>query len=108
MAIDATIVSPGRLRILTALALEQPQEFVALRRRTELTDGNLATHARRLSEAGLIVMQKMVRAGRVVTHFALTAAGRSALEAHARELLMAVSGEREAETVSATDEGWVD
>ena len=48
MAFESLVTNPGRLRILTTLASEERrQPFVEVRRRTGLTDGNLATHARR-------------------------------------------------------------
>lgn len=87
MPFDALVANAGRLRILTALASEPRQEFVRLRERTRLTDGNLATHAKRLHGAGLIAIDKAIRAGKPVTSLELTVAGRAALEAHARQLL---------------------
>ena len=90
MPFDALVANPGRLRILTALVAEPRQEFVRLRERTRLTDGNLATHAKRLSGAGLIAIDKSIRAGKPVTSLELTAAGREALESHARHLLAAL------------------
>jgi DNA-binding MarR family transcriptional regulator len=86
MPFDALVANPGRLRILTALVAEPRQEFVRLRERTRLTDGNLATHAKRLSGAGLIAIDKSIRAGKPVTSLELTVAGREALESHARHL----------------------
>jgi len=90
MPFDALVANPGRLRILTALATEPRQEFVRLRERTRLTDGNLATHARRLCGAGFIAIDKSIRAGKPVTRMELTVAGREALEAHARCVLAAL------------------
>jgi DNA-binding MarR family transcriptional regulator len=90
MPFDALVANPGRLRILTALATEPRQEFVRLRERTRLTDGNLATHARRLQGAGLIAIDKSIRFGKPVTSLALTVAGREALETHARHLMAAL------------------
>jgi DNA-binding MarR family transcriptional regulator len=94
MGFDALVANAGRLSILTALAVEQQQEFVELRRRTELTDGNLACHARRLATAGLIDIEKSFRNGKPVTRLSLTVAGRAALEAHARRVLAAISHRR--------------
>ena len=87
MPFDSLVANPGRLRILTALAAEPRQEFVRLRERTRLTDGNLATHAKRLSGAGLIAIDKSIRSGKPVTRMELTVAGRAALEAHANQVL---------------------
>jgi DNA-binding MarR family transcriptional regulator len=87
---ESLVVNPGRLRILTALAGSDREEFVPLRNRTRLTDGNLAAHAKRLQTAGLIEIDKQFRDGKPVTSFALTRSGRAALEEHARQLLAAV------------------
>jgi DNA-binding MarR family transcriptional regulator len=84
---DSLIASSGRLRILAALATEPRLEFVGLRKRTHLTDGNLCTHTRRLESAGFVAVEKSFRDRKPVTHVRLTAVGRDALERHARELL---------------------
>ena len=100
MLFDPLVANAGRLRILTALAVEERQEFVHLRRRTQLTDGNLAAHAKRLQSAGLIEIDKQFRAGKPVTSYLLTAEGRRALESHARRLVGAISQRR----LPATDD----
>lgn len=94
MPFDPLVANAGRLRILAALAVEERQEFVHLRRRTQLTDGNLAAHAKRLSSAGLIEIDKRFREGKPVTSYLLTAEGRRALESHARRLVAAISHRR--------------
>ena len=94
MSFDPLVANAGRLRILTALAVEERQEFVHLRHRTQLTDGNLAAHAKRLSSAGLIEIDKQFREGKPVTSYLLTAEGRRALESHARRLFAAISHRR--------------
>jgi DNA-binding MarR family transcriptional regulator len=88
---DPLIANAGRLRILTALAVDDRQEFVHLRRSTQLTDGNLASHAKRLQAGGMIQIDKQFRGGKPVTHLTLTAEGRKALEGHARRLVAAIS-----------------
>jgi DNA-binding MarR family transcriptional regulator len=103
MGFDPLVANPNRLRILTALAVHESQEFVQLRGSTELTDGNLACHAKRLESGGLIAIEKQIRSGKPVTQFTLTAAGRSALESHVRRLFAAISHRRvvpSAETVA--------
>ena len=89
---DHVIASSGRLRILTALAAETRINFVGLRKLTHLTDGNLATHTRRLEMAGFVTVEKSFQDRKPVTHMRLTAAGRDALERHAKELLAALTG----------------
>ena len=83
-AFDPLVVNPGRLRILTALATvpdeSQPAlDFIELRRRTRLTDGNLACHARRLAAGGLIGVSKSFREGKPMTTYVLSDDGKRAL-----------------------------
>lgn len=118
MAFDALVANPGRLRILTALAASD-QDFVQLRSATELSDGNLSCHARRLQSAGFIAVYKEFREGRPTTSFALTVTGRQALELHAQALLSAIGSkptavsengndQRSARLEPSADEEWVD
>src|SRR3954467_15611367 len=92
MSFDSLVANAGRLRILTALAGEDRLEFVRLRRATDLTDGNLSAHAKRLQSAGLVDIQKSFRDGKPVTTFHLTDEGRERLTAHVRALMAAVGG----------------
>lgn len=94
MAFESLISSAGRLQILTALAEETPQDFVTLRSRTQMTDGNLSTHARRLATAGLVNVRKAIRDARPVTTLELTLDGRQALERHVDRLQTALSRSR--------------
>ena len=101
MDIDPMISNAGRLRILAALAGSGRQEFVSLRQSTHLTDGNLASHARRLQSAGFISVDKQFRAGKPVTTFTLTPQGRSALESHVQSLMDALGTPRPAAAPAA-------
>jgi DNA-binding MarR family transcriptional regulator len=94
MSFDPLVANPGRLTILTALAVEERQEFVDLRRRTRLTDGNLAAHAKRLQGGGLIEIDKQFKGNKPVTTLILTPGGRKALEGHVRRLISALSQRR--------------
>src|SRR5688500_1285390 len=76
MSVDHRVANPGRLSILTALAVEEKADFVPLRQQTQLTDGNLASHARRLASAGLISIEKSFRNGKATTSLTLTMQGR--------------------------------
>jgi len=116
MSFDSLVTNPGRLRILTALAAHGTQEFVHLRQETKLSDGNLATHARRLQQAGLITIHKQIREGKPVTRFDLNQQGRAALETHAQQLLLALGKNetpplqpiRATAAEASSDEEWVD
>jgi DNA-binding MarR family transcriptional regulator len=104
MPFDAIIANPGRLRILTALASEPRQEFVRLRGVTQMTDGNLATHARRLHSAGMLAIDKTFRAGKPVTTFILTEQGRKALQTHVQNVLHALQPRATSEPTKAIDD----
>jgi DNA-binding MarR family transcriptional regulator len=91
MPIDSLIANPGRLKILTALASQPRQEFVHLRDSTRMSDGNLASHARRLQAAGLLDIDKSFRDGKPVTTFTLTLEGRGALESHVQRIVQALT-----------------
>ena len=114
MAFDTLIVNAGRLRILTALAVENRQEFVHLRKNTSLTDGNLSAHAKRLQAGGLIDIEKTFRDGKPVTTFLLNEQGRQQLAEHARTVMRAIGGPEEEEesqpavAVASPDEDWID
>lgn len=114
MPFNSLVTNAGRLRILAALAESPRQEFVRLREETQLTDGNLCTHARKLQSAGLIVIDKHFRNGRPVTRLELTLAGRDALQQHAQSLLAALNRTEPAEPVEPAavmvdaEDDWVD
>jgi DNA-binding MarR family transcriptional regulator len=104
MSFDSLVANAGRLQILTSLAVDERQEFVQLRHATQLTDGNLASHARRLKAGGLIAIDKEFRDGKPVTQFTLTVDGRKALEAHTRRLIAAISHRRLAPATNSSDD----
>ncbi len=89
------IHQPVRLRIMAALnALDEGSQldFGALRDLLGVTDGNLATHLRRLEDAGYIQVSKTFVGRRPRTYIAITPAGRQAFTAHI-QALRAILGE---------------
>ena len=68
--------------------------FRELKSLLSVTDGNLSVHARKLADAGYIAVRKGFRGRQPRTTFALTPAGRDALEAYLRhmEALIAAIG----------------
>ena len=78
--LDRLLHPRARLAIVTALAVNDSLSFVELKALTETSDGNLSVHARRLEEGGYVECTKSFK-GRVPhTEFAITPAGRHALE----------------------------
>ena len=84
--IDRLVHEPVRLRALTLLSSVKEAEFSFLLRALQLTNGNLSVHMRKLEEAGYVAMSKTF-VGRVPrTMFAITPAGKRALEQYWRTL----------------------
>ncbi len=86
---DDIIHQPVRLRImaaLNALPEDTQMDFRALRDMLEVTDGNLATHLRKLEDAQYIAVEKTFVGRRPRTYIALTPKGRKAFAEHVQAL----------------------
>lgn len=90
---DRLIHERVRLGIMSALAANESLTFVEIKRILQTTDGNVSVHARKLEVAGYVSCRKSFE-GRVPrTEYALTAAGRRALNKyldHMEALIKAV------------------
>jgi DNA-binding MarR family transcriptional regulator len=69
-----------RLGIISALAVNETLSFGDLKAMLETTDGNLSVHARKLEDVGYIRCEKTFLGRQPHTEFAITAAGRRALD----------------------------
>lgn len=78
--LDGLLHARARLAIVTALAVNESLSFVELKALTETSDGNLSVHARRLEEGGYLTCTKSFDGRVPKTEFAITQAGRRALE----------------------------
>jgi DNA-binding MarR family transcriptional regulator len=78
--LDRLVHDRTRLAIVSALAVNHSLSFTELRAATGTTDGNLSVHARKLEEAGYITCTKGYDGRMPKTEFALTDAGRRALQ----------------------------
>jgi DNA-binding transcriptional ArsR family regulator len=78
--LDRLIHDRTRLAIVSTLAVHPALSFTELRAATETTDGNLSVHARKLEEAGYVTCTKGYEGRVPKTEFALTDAGRRALQ----------------------------
>ena len=78
--LDRLIHERMRLGIISALAANSSLSFNDLKRLLQTTDGNLSVHARKLEDAGYIGCTKSFEGRMPKTEYALTAAGRKALE----------------------------
>jgi DNA-binding MarR family transcriptional regulator len=78
--LDRIIHERMRLGIVSALAANPSLTFNDLKKLLRTTDGNLSVHARKLEEAGYVACTKSFEGRMPKTEYALTEAGRKALE----------------------------
>jgi len=77
---DRVIHEKTRLAIVSALAVNDRLTFNELKEIVQTSDGNISVHARKLEEANYITTKKSFAGRMPRTEYALTAAGRRALE----------------------------
>ncbi len=80
--LDRLVHEPARLIILTALASCASADFVFLQRVARLTNGNLSAHLSKLSDAGLVTIEKRFIDRKPNTLVAITGKGKRAVEEH--------------------------
>lgn len=88
---DTVVHERTRLAILSSLSAAQAMSFREMKSLLGVTDGNLSVHARKLEDAGYIAVRKGFRGRQPRTTFALTRAGREALEAYLRRMEALIS-----------------
>jgi len=88
---DTVVHERTRLAILSSLSAARSMSFRELRSLLGVTDGNLSVHARKLEDAGYVAVRKGFRGRQPRTTFALTPAGRQALEAYVRHMEALIS-----------------
>jgi DNA-binding MarR family transcriptional regulator len=89
---DAVVHAPPRLQVCGLLAAVHDMDFAAVRQQIGVSDSVLSKHVKQLEEAGYVTVRKSTRASRVRTSLALTAAGRTAFDAHVAELRRITGG----------------
>jgi DNA-binding transcriptional ArsR family regulator len=78
--LDRLIHEPARLAILTALNACQKADFTFLRRLTGLSAGNLSVQLSKLETAGLLIMDKKIKAKRTHTMVTISPTGVEAVK----------------------------
>ncbi len=84
--LDAQLVAPARLKLLTTLTAVSQAEFATVRDALEVSDSVLSKHLAALEEAGYVKRRKGVHQGRRTTWISLSPRGRKALSAHVAAL----------------------
>jgi DNA-binding MarR family transcriptional regulator len=71
-----------RLGIMSALAINDALDFTALKDFLSVTDGNLATHIKKLEQEGFVEVQKSFIDNKPNTSYSMTPEGRKAFNDH--------------------------
>ncbi len=90
--LDANVVAPARLKLLTMLTAVSEAEFATIRDALAVSDSVLSKHISALEEVGYVRRRKGVHRGRRTTWVALTPRGRTALSAHVAALRLLIDG----------------
>lgn len=75
-----------RLGIMSALAVNDSLDFTSLRDFLDVTDGNLATHIKKLKQEDFIGVDKSFIDNKPNTRYYMTEKGRKAFEEHLKVL----------------------
>ena len=75
-----------RLGIMSALAVNDVLDFNALKEYLDVTDGNLATHLKRLEKEGFIGIKKSFIDNKPNTKYSMTLLGKKAFKEHLKAL----------------------
>jgi DNA-binding MarR family transcriptional regulator len=89
---DPVVHAPPRLQICGLLAVVDSMEFATVRDQVGVSDSVLSKHVKQLEDAGYVRVRKATRAARLRTSLSLTAAGRTAFDAHVAELRRITGG----------------
>ena len=86
-ALNGLLEHRMRLAVCVLLSKHDAMSFSRLKQVLGETDGSLGTHLRKLENAGYLAIEKTYRGRRPVTWYALTADGRTSLQAHVDNLM---------------------
>jgi len=75
-----------RLGIMSALAVNDTLDFTSLREYLDVTDGNLATHIKKLEQEDFIGVEKSFIDNKPNTKYYITKEGKKAFEEHLKVL----------------------
>jgi len=90
--LDAAVVPPVRLKLLTTLTAVSEAEFSTLRGTLDISDSVLSKHIAAFEQVGYVTRRKGVHRGRRTTWISLTPRGRKALSAHVAALRALIEG----------------
>lgn len=83
-----------RLGIMSALAVNDSLDFTSLKEFLEVTDGNLATHIKKLEQEGFIAVEKSFIDNKPNTSYSITPEGKKAFENHLQVLEQIIKSQK--------------
>lgn len=83
-----------RLGIMSALAVNDSLDFTSLKEYLDVTDGNLATHIKKLENEGFIEVEKSFIDNKPNTSYFMTEEGRNAFEEHLKALETIINSQK--------------
>ncbi len=83
-----------RLGIMSALAVNDSLDFTSLKEYLDVTDGNLATHIKKLENEGFIEVEKSFIDNKPNTSYFMTEEGQNAFEEHLKALETIINSQK--------------
>jgi len=90
--IDRLVHEPARLQILSHLYVLEEADFLFLRRRLSMTQGNLSSHMSKLEKVGYVAIEKTDAGRNSNTRLRLTESGREAVRRYAQQMQQILAG----------------
>jgi DNA-binding transcriptional ArsR family regulator len=84
--VDRLLHEPARAAIMAVLMGAETVDFRFLLEMTQLTKGNLSVHAKKLYEAGYILIEKSFQNNYPHTEYSITRKGKGAFKAYIEKL----------------------
>jgi DNA-binding MarR family transcriptional regulator len=75
---------------MAALAVNDFLDFTSLKEFLDVTDGNLATHIKKLEKEGFVEVEKSFIDNKPNTRYSITKSGKAAFEEHLKVLEMII------------------
>ncbi|MDX1592590.1 MAG: transcriptional regulator [Balneolaceae bacterium] len=83
-----------RLGIMSALAVNDSLDFSSLKEFLDVTDGNLATHIKKLEQEGFVNVNKSFIDNKPNTRYSMTNEGKKAFDEHLRVLEQIINSQK--------------
>lgn len=83
-----------RLGIMSILIVNEHVDFTRLKKLLEVTDGNLASHAKTLEKANYILVEKSFIGRKPNTRYTITKSGKTAFKEHIEALESLIKKQR--------------